>query len=163
MGHSHSIYFLPLHSLEPQNAPASLMFWTVTRAEFGSKYIEFQIWLLPIHRSCISYLFFFFFPLCFNFLIYKMDLILLRKLTVFNKLSSVCICSVAKLCLTLYDRMDCSMPCFPVPHHLPEFAQVHVHWVSNSIEPSHPLPPSSTSAFNISQHQDLFQWVNCSH
>ena len=51
----------------------------------------------------------------------------LRKLTVFHKLFSVCICSVAKLCPTLRDRMGCSTPSFPVPHHLPEFAQVYVH------------------------------------
>ena len=42
-------------------------------------------------------------------------------------------CSVAKLHLTLHDPMDCSMPGFPVPHHLPEFAQVHVHCVSDVI------------------------------
>ena len=38
-----------------------------------------------------------------------------------------CYCSVAKLCLTLCDPMDCSTPGFPVLHHLPEFAQTHVH------------------------------------
>ena len=51
----------------------------------------------------------------------------------------------------------------PVPHHLPEFAQVHVHWVSDAIQPSHPLPPSSLFAFNLSQHQGLFQWVSSLH
>ena len=39
----------------------------------------------------------------------------------------------------LCDPMDCSMPGLPVPHHVPKFAQVHVHWVSNAIQPSHPL------------------------
>ena len=38
-------------------------------------------------------------------------------------------CSVAKLCLTLCDPMDCSMPGFPVLHYLPESAQTHVYWV----------------------------------
>ena len=38
-----------------------------------------------------------------------------------------CRCSVAQLCLTLYDPIDCSMPGLPVPHHLPEFTQFHVH------------------------------------
>ena len=33
--------------------------------------------------------------------------------------------------------MDCSTPGFPFPHHLPEFAQVHVHWISDAIQPSH--------------------------
>ena len=37
--------------------------------------------------------------------------------------------------------MDRSTPGFPVPHHLPELAQSHVHWVSDAIQPSHPLPP----------------------
>ena len=49
------------------------------------------------------------------------------------------------------------------PHHLPEFAQVHVHCISYAIQPSHPLMPSSPSVLNLSQHQRLFQWVSCSH
>ena len=52
--------------------------------------------------------------------------------------------------------MDCSMPGFPVFHHLLEFAQTHVHWVSNAIQPSHPLSPLSLPALNLSQHQGLF-------
>ena len=39
--------------------------------------------------------------------------------------------------------MDCSPPDFPVLHYLPEFAQIHVHWVNNAIQPSHPLSPIS--------------------
>ena len=58
---------------------------------------------------------------------------------------------------------DCSMPGLPVPRYLPEFAQVHVHWVSDIIQPSHPLLPSSSFLFNLSQHQGLFQWVSSSH
>ena len=61
------------------------------------------------------------------------------------------------------DPMDCSTPSFPVPHHLLEFAQVHVHCISDVIQPSHPLSPSSPSVFNLSQQPGLFQWVNCSH
>ena len=41
------------------------------------------------------------------------------------------------VCLTLYDPMDCRMPGFPVPHHLPELAQVHAHCISDSMQPSH--------------------------
>ena len=52
---------------------------------------------------------------------------------------------------------------FPVHHHLLEFAQTHVHWVSDAIEPSHPLSPPSPPAFDLSQHQGLFQWVSSSH
>ena len=48
-------------------------------------------------------------------------------------------CSVTKLCRTLWDPMDCSTPGFPVLHYLPDFAQAHVHWVSNAIQSSHPL------------------------
>ena len=70
-------------------------------------------------------------------------------------------CSVAKLCLTLWDPMNCSTPGFPVLHYFLELAQTHFHWVSDAIQPSHPLSPPS--AFNLSQHQSLFQWVGSSH
>ena len=46
---------------------------------------------------------------------------------------------VVQSCLTLCDPMDCSTPGLPIPHCLPEFAQFHVHWVSDAIQPSHPL------------------------
>ena len=59
--------------------------------------------------------------------------------------------------------MDCNMPGLPVPHCLSEFAQVHVHWVSDAIQPSCLLPPSSPFAFNLSKHQGLFQWVSSWH
>ena len=68
-----------------------------------------------------------------------------------------------QLCPTLGDPMDCSMPGFPVLHYLPELAQTHVHWVDDAIKPSHPLSSPSPPAFNLSQHQGLFQWVNSSH
>ena len=53
------------------------------------------------------------------------------------------------------------LPGFPVLHHLPEFAQTHVHWVSVAIQPSHPL--SSSPVLNLSQHQCLIQWVGSLH
>ena len=68
----------------------------------------------------------------------------------------LCCCSVAQSCLTLRDPMDCSTPGFPVPQHLPEFAQVHVHWIGDAIQPSHPLSPSSPSAFNFLQQGGFF-------
>ena len=71
-----------------------------------------------------------------------------------------CCCSVAQSCPTLRDSMDCSMPGLPVPHHLLEFAQVHVHCIGDPIQPSHPLMLPSPSALNLSQHQGLFQWVS---
>ena len=54
--------------------------------------------------------------------------------------------------------MNCSMPSRSVPHHLPQFAQVRVHCIGDAIQPSHPLPPSSPSALNISQYQGLIFW-----
>ena len=74
-----------------------------------------------------------------------------------------CCCSVTRECLTLCSPMDCSTPGFPALHHLPEFAQTHVHWVGDAIQPSHPLSLPSPPAFNLSQHQGLFQWVDSSY
>ena len=54
--------------------------------------------------------------------------------------------SVAKSCSTLCSPVDCSTPGFPVLHHLPEFAQTHVCWVSDAIQSSHLLPPPSPPA-----------------
>ena len=54
-------------------------------------------------------------------------------------------------------------PGFPVYHQLPELAQTHVHRVGNAIQPSHPLSSPSPTAFNLFQHQGLFQWVSSSH
>ena len=59
--------------------------------------------------------------------------------------------------------MNRSTPGLPVHHQLPEFAQTHVHRVSDAIQPSHPLSSPSPLAPNPSQHQSLFQWVNSSH
>ena len=58
---------------------------------------------------------------------------------------------------------DCSTPGFPVLHYLLELAQIHLHWVSDAIQPSHPLSSPSPPAFNLSQHQGLFKWVCSSH
>ena len=70
--------------------------------------------------------------------------------------------SGAQSCPTLYSPMGCSIPGLPVHHQLPEFTQTHVHWVSDAIQPPHPLS-SPSPAFNPSQHQGLFQWVSSSH
>ena len=66
---------------------------------------------------------------------------------------SVQFSSVTQSCLTLCDRMNCSMPGLPVHHKLPEFTQTHVQ----AIQPSHPLSSPSPPASNPSQHQSLFQ------
>ena len=59
--------------------------------------------------------------------------------------------------------MDCSMPGFPVHHQLLEFAQTQVHKVGDAIQSCHPLSSCSPPASNLSQHQNLFQWVSSSH
>ena len=51
----------------------------------------------------------------------------------------------------------------PVHHQLLEFTQIHVHWVGDAIQPSHPLLSPSPPAFNLSQHQGLFKWVSSLH
>ena len=71
--------------------------------------------------------------------------------------------SVTPSCLSLCDSMNCSMPVLPVHHQLQEFTQIHVHWVGDAIQPSHPLSSPSPPALNLSQHQGLFQGVSSSH
>ena len=68
-------------------------------------------------------------------------------------------CSVTKSCLALCNAMDCSASGLPVLHPLPGFAQVHVHWIGDAIQPSHSLLLPYPPALNLSQHQGLFQWV----
>ena len=66
-------------------------------------------------------------------------------------------CSVAELCLTLWDPTACSTLDFPVLNYLPEFAQTLVHWVGDAIQPSYPLPlPFPPPALNLSQHRFFF-------
>jgi len=65
------------------------------------------------------------------------------KLLCFDNVTCNHSCSVAQSCPTLCNPMDCSTPGFPVLHHLPEFAQTHAHWVSDAIQPSHPVTPFS--------------------
>ena len=72
-------------------------------------------------------------------------------------------CSVTNLCPTLSYLMNCSTPGFPVLHYLPEFAQTYVHWVSDIIQPSHPLSPLPPLALSLDQHQGLFQRIGSSH
>jgi len=71
--------------------------------------------------------------------------------------------SVTQSCPTLCDPMNHSTPGLPVHHQLPEFTEIHIHRISDAIQPSHPLSSPSPPAPNPSQHQSLFQWVNSSH
>ena len=71
--------------------------------------------------------------------------------------------SVAQSCPPLCDPMDCSTPGFPVHNQLLCATQVHVHQVSDAIQPSHPLSIPSPPSVNLTQYQGLFQWVSSSH
>ena len=77
--------------------------------------------------------------------------------------SSVQFSLVTHLCLTLCDPMNCSRSGLPVHHQLPEFTQTHAHWISDAIQPSHPLSSPSPPTFNLFQHQGVFKWVSASH
>ena len=80
-----------------------------------------------------------------------------RKINSKDHIQSVS--SVAQSYMTLWDTMDCSTPGFPVHHQLPELAQIHVHWIGDAIQPSHPVLSSPPPSLNLSQHQGLFQSV----
>ena len=77
-------------------------------------------------------------------------------------LSMAYCCSAAQLLNSLWP-MNSSTPGLPVCHYLPEHTQTHAHWVSDAIQPSHLLLSPSPPAFNLSQHQGLFQLVSSSH
>ena len=80
----------------------------------------------------------------------------------FSVFLSICCCSVTQSSPILCNPMDYSTPGCPVLHHLLKFAQTHVHWVLDAIQPSHPLLPPSL-ALNLSKHQSLFQWLSSLH
>ena len=93
------------------------------------------------------------------------DITLLTKVCLVKAMviSSAQFSSVAQLCPTLCDPVDCSTPGFPVHHQLLKPTQTRVHWVGNAIQPSCTLLSPSPPAFNLSQHQGLFQWISSSH
>ena len=80
---------------------------------------------------------------------------------VFTKFQNQFLCiwvvsSVQSLsCVPLFGTPDCSTPGFPVHHQLQELTQIHVHRVSDAIQPSHPLLSPSPPTFNLSQHQSF--------
>ena len=81
---------------------------------------------------------------------------------IFTMEYSVQFSSVTQSCLTL-QPVDCSIPGLPVYHQLPEFTQSPVHWIGDTIQPSHSLLSASPLACNLSRHQGLFKWVSSSH
>ena len=82
----------------------------------------------------------------------------LRRWLCFHQFSSV-----TQSFLNVCNPMHRSTPGLPVHHQLPESTQTHVLWVSDAIQPYHPLLSPSPPAFNLSQHQGLFQRVSCLH
>ena len=94
---------------------------------------------------------------------YVQQLYIRAKLLFVNAFKKLCCCcSITKSCPALCDPMNCSTS-FPILHYLPEFAQTRDHWVSDTIQPSHPLSSPFPPTFNLSQHQGLFQWVSSLH
>ena len=81
------------------------------------------------------------------------NLSLVFSVTFKEQILQVQFSSVAQSCPTLWDPKDYSTPGLPNHHQLPEFTQTHVHWVSDAIQPSHPLSSLSPPAFNPSQHR----------
>ena len=69
-------------------------------------------------------------------------------------------CSVVSYSLGPYGMQHARLSC---PSPTTELAQTHVHWVSDAIQPSHPLSSPSPPAFNLSQYQGLFKWVGSLH
>ena len=84
-------------------------------------------------------------------------------ITWWNNILDIQFSSVTQSCPTLCDPMNRSIPGLPVHHQLPESIQTHVHWVSDTIQPFHPLSSPFPPALNLSQHQVLLKLVNSSH
>ena len=81
-----------------------------------------------------------------------------------DKTLNCCCCSVAQSCLTLCNPMNHAACQASLSFSISwSFAQTHVLWDSDAIPPSHPLLSPSPPAFNLSQHQGLFQWVSSSY
>ena len=91
-----------------------------------------------------------------------LELVVLLILTILG-VSTVEFRSLTQLCQTLQNPMNHSTPSLPVHHQQPESTQSHVHWVSDAIQPSHPLSSPSPPTLNLSQHQGLFKWVSSFH
>ena len=135
-----------LGSIDFQNSPVENPSLVSTLPEFYSMVFSFMFTLQS--------------PLLYVKLLANVHELLANAIFIFFFFCSCC--SVTKLCLTLCSSMGCSMTGFPVLHYFLEFAETHVHWICDAIQPSHLPLPSSSPALSLSQHQDFFQWVSCS-
>ena len=100
-------------------------------------------------------------PVTSESLLHRLSSPLCRFLRVFeNCYMEVQFSSIAQLCPTPSDHMDCSTPGFPVIHQLLELTLTQVHRVCDAIQQSHHLLSPSLPAFNLSQHQGLFKRVS---
>ena len=84
--------------------------------------------------------------------------IALTRWTLVGKVMSLLLNMLSRLVITFLPRSKCLLILLP-----PRLAQIHVHWLSDAIQPPHPLSSPSPPAPNASQHQSLFQWVNSSY
>ena len=142
---------------------------------------NYNCWVvLYLHVQVVLFCFFLFFSICFlewlcnlQFYVISSNLSSVLHILSINQYchhflcihSNECIVishigfqfsSVAQLCPTLCDPMNCSTPGLSIHHQLPEFTQTHV-LVGDAIQPSHPLSFPSPPVPNPSQHQSLFQ------
>ena len=86
-----------------------------------------------------------------------------QRKEIWNYIQQLLFSSVTQSYPTLCESMNCSLPGLPVHHQLVDSTQIHVHWVGDAIQPSHPLSSPSLPALNLSQHQGLFKWVSSLH
>ena len=117
---------------------------------------------LFISTSIILLSLVFLFYVSLSLLYYFFSINLVFYYYIFTSVNSLVVV-VQLLFPTLCDPMDCSMPGFPVLNHIPEFAQTHVHRVSDAIQSSHPLSLSSPFAVSLYQHQGLSQQIGSLH
>ena len=125
--------------------------------------------IIVLFLICSLWLYIYSFYIIMIYLLCKWSFVPLNPLHLFHPTSTpsgtslLCVSLLLLLsCWVVSDSlqpMDCSMPGFEVLHYPPEFAQTHVHWVSDAIQPSHPLFSPSLPTFNISQHQGLMSWL----
>ena len=130
--------------------------WPVlTQKNMGSTFWERCFWLVKIDQSCYSIFFVNWASICTLYQLLNKD----HSKTMLLANVVVAVQSLSHVWLFVIPWTAGSS----ISHYLLEFAQIHVHWIGNTIQPPQPLLLSSSFAFSLSQHQGLFQWVGFSH